>query len=89
MNEDGSATFTINTTSICGESGHVTDVKLERKEDTLFVHDFFEYYPEDPQVPEHNCLCFADYRIKVPVEYIGVKYLNFKGVYDIVYKEQE
>ena len=89
MNEDGSATFTINTTSVCGEYGHVTDVKLERKEDSLFVHDFFEYYPDDPQEPKHNCLCFADYRIKVPAEYIGVKYLNFKGVYDIVYKEQE
>ena len=90
MGEDGSAVFWLNTISVCGEYGHVTDVKLDRKEDTLFVHDAFEYYPDDgSRLVEHNCICFADYRIKVPAEYIGVKYLNFNDVYTVVYKDHE
>ena len=90
MNEDGSAVFWQNTFSVCADYGHVTDVKLDRKEDTLFVHDAFEYYPDDgSRLVEHNCICFADYRIKVPAEYIGVKYLNFNDVYTVVYKDHE
>ena len=90
MNEDGSAVFWVNTFSVCADYGHVTDVKLDRKEDTLFVHDVFEYYPDyGSRLVEHNCICFADYRIKVPAEYIGVKYLNFNDVYTIVYKDLE
>ena len=90
MNEDGSAVFWLNTFSVCADYGHVTDVKLDRKEDTLFVHDVFEYYPDyGSRLVEHNCICFADYRIKVPAEYIGVKYLNFNDVYTIVYKDLE
>ena len=90
MNEDGSAVFWVNTFSVCADYGHVTDVKLDRKGDTLFVHDVFEYYPDyGSRLVEHNCICFADYRIKVPAEYIGVKYLNFNDVYTIVYKDHE
>ena len=89
MNEDGSAVFFLNTISGCAEYGHVTDVKLERHDDTLLVHDVFEYYPDYDSRPIHNCLCFADYRVKVPVEYIGVKYLEFHDVYTIVYKDKE
>ena len=89
MGEDGSAVFWLNTISVCGEYGHVTDVKLERHDDTLLVHDVFEYYPDRDQGVMHNCLCFADYRIKVPAEYMGVKYLKFNGVYTIVYKDKE
>ena len=89
MGEDGSAVFWLNTISVCGEYGHVTDVKLERHDDTLLVHDVFEYYPDRDQGVMHNCICFADYRIKVPVEYMGVKYLKFNGVYTIVYKDKE
>ena len=89
MNEDGSAVFFLNTIAGCAEYGQVTDIKLERHDDTLFVHDIFEDYPEDQQGPMHNCICFADYRIKVPAEYIGVKFLNFYDVYTIVYKDHE
>ena len=89
MNEDGSAVFFLNTISGCAEYGHVTDVKLERHDDTLLVHDVFEYYPDYDSRPIHNCLCFADYRVKVPAEYIGVKYLEFHDVYTIVYKDLE
>jgi hypothetical protein len=89
MNEDGSAVFWLNTISVCADYGHVTDVKLDRKEDTLFVHDAFEYYPGSDSGIRHNCICFADYRIKVPAEYIGVKFLNFNDVYAIVYKDLE
>ena len=89
MNEDGSAVFFLNTISVCAEYGHVTDVKLERHDDTLFVHDVFEHYPDYERGPMHNCICFADYRVKVPAEYIGVKYLNFNDVYTIVYKDLE
>ena len=89
MNEDGSAVFFLNTISVCAEYGHVTDVKLERHDDTLFVHDVFEHYPDYDRGPMHNCICFADYRAKVPAEYIGVKYLNFNDVYTVVYKDKE
>ncbi len=89
MGEDGSAVFWLNTFSVCDDYGRVTDVKLERQEDTLFVQDYFEYYPEHNQGVVRNCLCFADYRIKVPAEYMGVKYLKFNGVYTIVYKDKE
>ena len=89
MNEDGSAVFFLNTISVCAEYGHVTDVKLERHDDTLFVHDVFEHYPDYDRGPMHNCICFADYRVKVPAEYIGVKYLNFNDVYTVVYKDKE
>ncbi len=89
MNEDGSAVFFLNTISGCAEYGHVTDVKLERHDDTLLVHDVFEYYPNYDRGPMHNCLCFADYRVKVPAEYIGVKFLEFHDVYTIVYKDKE
>ena len=89
MNEDGSAVFWLNTFSVCADYGHVTDVKLDRKEDTLFVHDAFEYYPGSDSGIRHNCICFADYRIKVPAEYIGVKFLNFNDVYTVVYKDHE
>ena len=89
MDEDGSAVFWLNTFSVCDDYGRVTDVKLERQEDTLFVQDYFEYYPEHNQGVVRNCLCFADYRIKVPAEYMGGKYLKFNGVYTIVYKDKE
>ena len=89
MNEDGSAVFFLNTIAGCAEYGHVTDVKLERHDDTLLVYDVFEYYPDYDSRPMHNCICFADYRVKVPAEYIGVKYLNFYDVYTIVYKDKE
>ena len=89
MNEDGSAVFLLNTISVCGEYGRVTDVKLDRQGDTLLVHDVFEYYPDYDSRPMHKCICFADYRVKVPAEYIGVKYLNFYDVYTIVYKDKE
>lgn len=89
MNEDGSAVFFLNTIAGCAEYGRVTDIKLERHDDTLLVQDFFEYYPDYDSRPMHNCICFADYRIKVPAEYIGVKYLNFYDVYTIVYKDNE
>ena len=89
MNEDGSAVFFLNTIAGCAEYGRVTDIKLERHDDTLIVQDFFEYYPDYDSRPMHKCICFADYRIKVPAEYIGVKYLNFYDVYTIVYKDKE
>ena len=89
VNEDGSAVFLLNTISVCGEYGRVTDVKLDRQGDTLLVHDVFEYYPDYGRGPTNECLCFADYRVKVPAEYIGVKYLNFYDVYTIVYKDKE
>lgn len=89
MNEDGSAVFFLNTVSVCGDYGHVTDIKLDRQGDTLFVQDEFEYYPDYNRGPTKECLCFADYRVKVPAEYIGVKYLNFYDVYTIVYKDKE
>ena len=89
MNEDGSAVFLLNTISVCADYGHITDIKLERKEDTLLVHDIFDYYPDYDSRPMHNCICFADYRIKVPAEYIGVKYLNFYDIYTVVYKDKE
>ena len=89
MNEDGSAVFLLNTISVCGEYGHVTDIKLDRQGDTLLVHDVFEYYPDYNRGPTNECLCFADYRVKVPAEYIGVKYLNFYDVYTVVYKDKE
>ena len=89
MNEDGSAVFFLNTIAGCAEYGRVTDIKLERHDDTLLVYDVFEYYPDYDSRPMHNCICFADYRVKVPAEYIGVKYLNFYDVYTIVYKDKE
>ena len=89
MNEDGSAVFFLNTIAGCAEYGRVTDIKLERHDDTLIVQDFFEYYPDYDSRPMHKCICFADYRVKVPAEYIGVKYLNFYDVYTIVYKDKE
>ena len=89
MNEDGSAVFLLNTISVCGEYGRVTDVKLDRQGDTLLVHDVFEYYPDYNRGPTNECLCFADYRVKVPAEYIGVKYLNFYDVYTVVYKDKD
>ncbi|WP_173476203.1 hypothetical protein [Fibrobacter succinogenes] len=89
MNEDGSAVFFLNTIAGCAEYGRVTDIKLDRQGDTLLVHDVFEYYPDYNRGPTNECLCFADYRVKVPAEYIGVKYLNFYDVYTVVYKDKE
>jgi putative transposon-encoded protein len=88
MKEDGSAVFLINTNSVCADYGKVTGIKLELQGDTLIVREEVETFPTNAIV-EKNCLCFADYKVDVPAKYIGAKYLDFRGVNPIVYKEQE
>jgi hypothetical protein len=90
MKEDGSAFFLINTYSVCANYGQVIGIKLELQGDTLIVHEEIERFPDTAKV-QTDCLCFADYKVDIPAEYIGAKYLDFHDVnpYPIIYKEQE
>lgn len=90
MKEDGSAVFLVNTYSVCANYGQVTGIKLELQGDTLIVREEIEMFPDTAKV-QTDCLCFADYKVDIPAEYIGAKYLDFHDVnpYPIIYKEQE
>ena len=90
MKEDGSAVFSIYTYSICAYDGQVIGIKLELQGDTLIVREEIERFPDTAWV-QTDCLCFADYKIDIPAEYIGAKYLDFHDANPnpIVYKEQE
>ena len=85
MKEDGSAVFLVNTYSVCANYGQVTGIKLELQGDTLIVREEIEMFPDTAKV-QTDCLCFADYKVDIPAEYIGAKYLDFHDVNPIVYK---
>lgn len=90
MKEDGSAVFLVNTYSVCAYDGQVIGIKLELQGDTLIVREEIERFPDTAWV-QTDCLCLADYKIDIPAEYIGAKYLDFHDANPnpIVYKEQE
>ena len=101
MNKDGSATLKERLSSICPERGEVSKVSLEKQKDTLLVFiKYYEFPPETVvvynDVLEKNdtllldrlrrkCMCFSDFEIEVPVEFVGVNFVGLKYTSDNTY----
>ena len=104
MNEDGSAVLKERLESICPETGEVSNISLDKREDTLRVSIEYEEFPPDTIVkyneslgkndtlimekPRRKCMCYANYEIDIPAEFVGAKYLTFNGTtfFDIAYE---
>ena len=104
MNEDGSAILKERMVTICRWDGKITNISLEKLEDTLLVSiDYYEY-PQDTIIyltdsTKHvvgqevfKCgACYADYEIDVPTEYVGAKYVSinrYANLYPIAYVKE-
>ena len=104
MNENGSAVLKERLESICPETGEVSNISLDKREDTLRVSIEYEEFPPDTIVkyneslgkndtlimekPRRKCMCYANYEIDIPAEFVGAKYLTFNGTtfFDIAYE---
>lgn len=99
MNDDGSATVNMEMSMIC--SGFVSMV-YETRNDTLFATQNYtkitkalDSLTNDSVVVEisefrSHCSCLADVELKIPSEFVGTKYVDFKGdCYSIVYKKRK
>ena len=94
MNKDGSAVLKEKMGAICPEQGSVSNVSLEKMEDTLFVSiDYYEIPPDTIVAyndslgkndtllfyqPRRNCMCYSNYEINVPAEFVGANIVNLK-----------
>ena len=104
MNEDGSAVLKEKMRAICWYYGKISNISLEKLEDTLLVSiDYYEY-PQDTIIyltdsTKHvvgqevfKCgACYANYEIDVPVEYVGVKFVSinrYADLYPIAYVKE-
>ena len=97
MNKDGSAVLKDRFGSICPESGVVSNISLDKREDTLRVSVKYEKFPPDTIIKyneslgkndtlikekaRRKCMCYANYEIDIPAEFVGAKYLTFNGDY--------
>ncbi|SIO28029.1 hypothetical protein SAMN05720758_1947 [Fibrobacter sp. UWB11] len=105
MNEDGSAVLKEKMRAICWYYGKISNISLEKLEDTLLVSiDYYEY-PQDTIIyltdsTKHvvgqevfKCgACYANYEIDVPMEYVGVKFVSinrYAVIYPIAYVKEE
>ena len=101
MNKDGSATLKERLSSICPERGEVSKVSLEKQKDTLLVFIKYYEYPPDTVIVYNDslgkndtllldrlrrkCMCFSDFEIEVPVEFVGVNFVGLKYTSDNTY----
>lgn len=89
VNEDGSAVFKERMITICRWDGKITNISLDKQEDTLFVSIEFYEYPQDTVIhltdstvhvvgrERVKCgACSVDYEIDIPAKFAGAKYTN-------------
>lgn len=92
MNKDGSAVLKEKMGTICPEQGEVSKVSLEKLDDTLLVLINYYEYPPDTVIVYNDslgkndtllldrlrrkCMCFSDYEIDVPAEFVGSKFIS-------------
>ena len=105
MNEDGSAVLKEKMRAICWYYGKISNISLEKSEDTLLVSiDYYEY-PQDTIIYLTDSTihvvgqevfkcgpCYANYEIDVPTEYVGAKYVSinrYADLYPIAYVKEE
>jgi len=91
VNEDGSAVFKERMITICRWDGKITNISLDKQEDTLFVTMEFYEYPQDTVIhltdstvhvvgrERVKCgACVVDYEIDVPANFAGAKFVNIE-----------
>lgn len=89
VNEDGSAVFKERMRTICWWDGKITNISLDKQEDTLFVSIEFYEYPQDTVIhltdstvhvvgrERFKCgACSVDYEIDIPAKFASAKYAN-------------
>lgn len=89
VNEDGSAVFKERMRTICRWDGKITNISLDKQEDTLFVSIEYYEYPQDTVIHltdstvhvvghgEFKCgACSVDYEIDIPAKFASAKYAN-------------
>ena len=89
VNEDGSAVFKERMRTICRWDGKITNISLDKQEDTLFVSIEYYEYPQDTLIylsdstvhvvghGEFKCgACSVDYEIDIPAKFASAKYAN-------------
>ena len=88
MNKDGSAVLKEEMYTICWYDGKISNISLEKLEDTLLVFIDYYKYPQDTLIVHGSSRhivghatfkcgpCSADYEIDVPAEFVGSKFVS-------------
>ena len=88
MNIDGSAVLKERMRAICWWHGKVSNISLEKSDDTLLVSIGYYDYPQDTVLVrdstavvvghgEFKCgACYADYEINIPAEFVSSKFVS-------------